>query len=105
MFRVSFIVGACLALALSGMAGAQFARAQESPVACATGITATDNTDSAYVWRVQAYQNLDCVIAVVETALKQAGSEEGTVSIAREDLEQIRTRAFYAKDAAARIGR
>ena len=58
-----------------------------------------------YYWRWTAYRELDCAIEAIERAMKSADSEEGTVTLTREELEHLRTRAFWAKDAAARIGR
>ena len=58
-----------------------------------------------YYWRWTAYRELDCAIEAIERAMKSADSEEGTVTLTREQLEQLRARAFWAKDAAARIGR
>lgn len=58
-----------------------------------------------YYWRWTAYRELDCAIEAIERAMKTADSEEGTVMLTREDLEHLRARAFWAKDAAARIGR
>jgi hypothetical protein len=58
-----------------------------------------------YYWRWTAYRELDCAIEAIERALKSAESEEGTVTLTREELEHLRARAFSAKDAAARIGR
>jgi hypothetical protein len=58
-----------------------------------------------YYWQWTAYRELDCAIEAIERAMKSADSEEGTVTVTREELEYLRTRAFLAKDAAARIGR
>ena len=59
-----------------------------------------------YYWRWTAYRELDCAIEAIERVMKKsADSEEGTVTLTREELEQLRARAFWAKDAAARIGR
>ena len=67
-------------------------------------VTAPFNTE--YYWRWTAYRELDCAIEAIERAMTTiAGSEESTVTLTREELEHLRTRAFAAKDAAARIGR
>ena len=59
-----------------------------------------------HYWRWMAYRELDCAIEAIERAMKKtADSEERTVTLTREELEQLRARAFWAKDAAARIGR
>ena len=58
-----------------------------------------------YYWRWTAYRELDCVIEAIERAMKSADSEEGTVTLTLEEIEQLRTRALSAKDAAARIDR
>lgn len=59
-----------------------------------------------FSWRWTAYRELDCVIEAIERAMKKnAATQEGTVTLTREELEHVRARAFRAKDAAARIGR
>jgi hypothetical protein len=58
-----------------------------------------------FYWRWMAHRELDCAIEAIERAMKSADSEEGTVTLRREELEYLRARAFSAKDAAARIGR
>jgi hypothetical protein len=59
-----------------------------------------------YYWRWTAYRELDCAIEAIERVItKNADSEEGTVTLTREELEHLRARALLAKDAAARIGR
>ena len=47
----------------------------------------------------------ESAIEAIERAMKSADSDEGTVTLTREELEHLRARAFRAKDAAARIGR
>lgn len=91
-------------------------RPQGADVLAASGDPASDRTctvpevtvpyNSEFYWRWEAYRQLDCAIEVIERAMKQsAESEDGTVALTREQLEQLRARAFSAKDAAARIGR
>lgn len=59
-----------------------------------------------FYWRWTAYRELDCAIEAIERAMKKnADTQEGTVTLTREELEHLRARAFRAKDAAARIGR
>jgi hypothetical protein len=59
--------------------------------------------DSNTWWRFTVTSDLDCVSALVDRALE--ADEEGDVTIARADLERIRSMAESAKDAALRIGR
>jgi len=66
--------------------------------------------DSRWTWRLRAYRHLDCVVALVDDALRGAGTDAGdhandtAVRLSRADLERIRTLAWWARDAAARIG-
>jgi hypothetical protein len=121
MFRRALILSAiCLLLTVTTIANEApvlESRPQRAEVlAAASGLPASAWACSApevtvpynteYYWRWEAYRQLDCSIEVIERAMKQsADSEEGTLTLTREELEQLRTRAFWAKDAAARIGR
>jgi hypothetical protein len=73
--------------------------------------------NSTWAWRLRAYRYLDCVTAIVDDALGTAsansaatsverGKDAGgdTVSIPRAELDRIRNLAWWARDAAARIG-
>jgi len=79
------------------------------PDSCRTEtVTEPEPQDPRWHWRLSAFRHLDCVTSLVEHALaaaprqEEAGQQE--VRIAREDLEQIRRLAWWARDAAARIG-
>lgn len=61
-----------------------------------------DYSDTRWVWRLRAYRHLDCVNAIVDRALSSASSDR--IELSRADLERIRAEAWYARDAAARIG-
>lgn len=68
---------------------------------------ASEPDNPQWLWRLRAYRHLDCVVALVDAALKGAPArddESGSVPLSREDLERIRTLAWWARDAAARIG-
>jgi hypothetical protein len=71
------------------------------PAAC-TPQPDPDYSDTRWVWRLRAYRHLDCVNAIVERALSSASSDR--VEVSRADLERLRDEAWYARDAAARIG-
>ena len=58
--------------------------------------------DTRWVWRLRAYRHLDCVNAIVERALSSASGDR--IELSRSDLDRIRVEAWYARDAAARIG-
>ena len=74
--------------------------------ACRAEATLPETDDSNVRWRWQAYQQLDCIAQAAERALEAMDDgEEGTITLTRDDVEEIRTRAIWAKDAAARIGR
>lgn len=67
-------------------------------------VTAPFNAE--FYWRWKAYRELDCAIEAIERAMRtSARSEAGTVTLTRDELEHLRARAFWARDAAARIGR
>jgi hypothetical protein len=61
-----------------------------------------DYSDTRWLWRLRAYRHLDCVNAIVSHALTSASGDR--VEVPRADLERIRAEAWYARDAAARIG-
>lgn len=124
MFSMRVALTFCLALFLAAVAGAQVARDQSSTPpardadgtlgfpACAASAT-PEPDDPRWRWRLRAYNHLDCVTAIVDQALARAATEEGgrpddenaAVTMSRADLERIRTLAWWARDAAARIGR
>lgn len=69
--------------------------------------------DWNWKWRLLAFRHLDCVVAMVDAALardaapaaRPADPQAAAVPIRREELEHIRSLAWWARDAAARIGR
>ena len=61
-----------------------------------------DYSDTRWLWRVRAYRHLDCVNAIVDRALSSGSSDR--IELSRADLKRIRAEAWYARDAAARIG-
>lgn len=64
------------------------------------------SADPRWVWRQRAFHHLDCVTTLVDAALEAAPAAEGDgeVRVSRADLERIRQFAWWARDAAARIG-
>jgi hypothetical protein len=58
--------------------------------------------DIRWFWRLRAYQHLDCVNGIIDRALRSTSNDR--VEVSRDDLERIRAEAWYARDAAARIG-
>jgi hypothetical protein len=68
----------------------------------------SEPADPRWLWRLRAYRHLDCVITLADAALdddaREGGGERDTVRLSREDLERIRILAWWARDAAARIG-
>jgi hypothetical protein len=96
-----------LALALSTAASvavhtAPPATADTTATESACSEPAQEPNDDTLLWRLRAYRNLDCVMAIVDEHLAKGGS---SVTFTREELQDIRARALWAKDAAARIGR
>ena len=64
--------------------------------------------DPRWRWRLRAFHHLDCVAALIDAALRDAKPRDNEaprdVPMSRDDLERIRTLAWWARDAAARIG-
>jgi hypothetical protein len=61
-----------------------------------------ENIDARWVWRLRAYRHLDCVNAILDRALRSTSNDR--IEVSRRDLERIAAEAWYARDAAARIG-
>jgi hypothetical protein len=94
-----------MAFALPALTGADVSPATPSADQTVCAPQHSDDLDSRWVWRLRAYHHLDCVTAIVDSTLARngaAGSEQ--IAISRADLERIRTLAWQARDAAARIG-
>ena len=117
MFSQRSVLTVCVSLFLAAAAGAQVARDEAPPAhvdfpAC-PATKAPEPDDPRWRWRLRAYTHLDCVTTIVDNALQQPrrsdsrerpDDESQTVTISRADLERIRTLAWWARDAAARIG-
>ena len=104
--RLPFLIALALATAVSVAAQ----NATPAPVATAgTAAVESPCTDPAneqqddwsLMWRLRAYRNLDCIMSTIDQRLAKGGS----VTFTREELQEIRMRAQWAKDAAARIDR
>jgi hypothetical protein len=97
-----------MAFALPALTGADEAPGEESLDAsiCAAA-SQVDHDNPQWQWRLRAYRHLDCVTALVDAALAQSGANrvDEHVMITRRELERIRDHAWWARDAAARIGR
>lgn len=113
MNRVLWIASVCLAVALPAIAVAQ--QKSDAPAhsvvtaappatadACAAAADAEAGVNPEYLWRLRADRQLGCVIGMIDRALQ---AESDVVTLSRRDAERIRSLAFSAKDAAARIGR
>lgn len=61
-----------------------------------------NTVSTEYVWRLRAYEDLDCALAILDEALKAEGS---AITLSRHDIERARASVWSARDAAARIGR
>jgi hypothetical protein len=66
----------------------------------------TEPQDSRWQWRLRAFRHLDCVTTLIDHALVESGAGEASrrIQVSRDELERIRTLAWWARDAAARIG-
>lgn len=110
MNRTVGIVSVCLALILPAVARPHQKRDSARDVAPSTSsqtsVCARDAEQRAvtaeYVWRLRAYDDLDCALAILDEALKTPGD---VITLSREEAEQARARVWAARDAAARIGR
>ena len=58
--------------------------------------------NAEFVWRLRAYEDLDCALAILDDALKAQGS---VITLSRQEIERARASVWSARDAAARIGR
>jgi hypothetical protein len=128
MYRIAVL--ACWGLLVAGVAGAQSAAdadrsqtpggdARASASRGAPALSAPCRADDAieepgdpkWQWRLRAYRHLDCVMSLADRALSAPSGRTGgarggqeQVSMSREDLERIRTFAWWARDAVARVG-
>jgi len=63
-------------------------------------------TDENMRWRLRAYNHLDCLMRKLEQAMNhRAANGKDEVKLSRQEVEQLRNLAWWAKDAAQRIGR
>src|SRR5687767_7204295 len=86
----------------SGAGGQQ--RSPGDPQAC-TAQEPEGLTDQSMRWRLRAYHNLDCLMGKLERAMQRpAGTRRDEVTLSREEAEQLLNLAWWAKDAAQRIG-
>ena len=69
---------------------------------CAAGNSQAPAVNTEHVWRLRAYEDLDCALAILDHALKTEGN---VITVSREEAERARARLWSARDAAARIGR
>jgi hypothetical protein len=101
--RLPFLIALALFLAASVAA--------QNPAPAPVGTTITTESpcadapdqpgDSTLMWRTRAYRHLDCLTSMIDQRLAKAGP----ISLTREELQDMRMQALWAKDAAARIGR
>ena len=91
-----------MAFAVPALTGANVPLVTLTEEAACTPQPDPESSDTRWVWRLRAYRHLDCVTAIVDRALAKASTDR--IEISRADLERIRAEAWYARDAAARIG-
>jgi hypothetical protein len=108
MRRIVGVVSLGLALILPAVAASQqtsgegTALSPPAQVCTAGGHRQSVTANAEHVWRLRAYEDLDCASAILDEALKAPGS---VIMISREDAERARASVWSARDAAARIGR
>jgi hypothetical protein len=102
IFGLSFIpifLACCLALAANKPP-------ENTLLACENIVDASLNLDDSMRWRLRAYNNLDCVVGLLDKALHSPeAASANVVPVSRDDLLRMKELALWAKDAAARIGR
>ena len=58
------------------------------------------------VWHWRAYQNLSCLISMLEQAQNRPATiSKDQIALSREEMEHLRQLAWWGRDAAQRIGR
>jgi hypothetical protein len=92
-----------MAFAVPALTGANVPLVTLAPESVCAPQPDPDDSDARWLWRLRADHHLDCVDAIVTRALTSASGDR--VDVPRADLERIRAEAWYARDAAARIGR
>ena len=91
------------AFAASHQKSVGLAAATSAQVAACSAVGSQLNTvNTEYVWRLRAYEDLDCALAILDEALKAEGS---AITLSRHEIERARASVWSARDAAARIGR
>lgn len=88
------------AVAVSQQKSDHVAAAPSSPAQICAGRLPAVNTEHA--WRLRAYEDLDCALAILDHALATQGN---VITVSRHEAERARARLWSARDAAARIGR
>jgi hypothetical protein len=84
---------------------AQSAHPPRDPQACSAA-EPPDLTDESMRWRLRAYNNLDCLMSKLEQASNRPDNAgRSDVKLSRQEIEQLMNLAWWAKDAAQRIGR
>lgn len=111
MSRVSLKMSALgMALALPALAAAQATHERKGADVDTCGWEDPQPLpdDPRWQWRLRAYRHLDCVTSMIDTALMskphQTAGTNDTIQMSRAELERIRTLAWWARDAAGRIG-
>ena len=101
------ILGLALTLptaAVSPQPSATIATASSSQAqgCAADGNSHVSTVNPEYLWRLRAYEDLDCALVILDDALKTQGN---VITLSRHEAERARARVWSARDAAARIGR
>ena len=109
MRKIVGTVGIGLVLVLHAVAASQqksddvAAAASSHPRVCAEeGNRQLATANPEYEWRLRAYEDLDCALAILDEALQRHGSFN---TLPRQEAERARASVWSARDAAARIGR
>ena len=63
-------------------------------------------SDEGMRWRLRAYNNIECIMNVLRQALTRSpDGGKAQVTLSRKEVDELLNYAWWAKDAAQRIGR
>ena len=104
--RLRLVIAAICLAVLACTANGASAQGAGSPAPQVCSTDEPRELTEEYRWRWRAYQNLGCLISTLEQALyRPANVGKEQVTLSRDEVEKLRNLAWWARDAAQRIGR